>query len=316
MNTIAVVVTYNRKELLCECLDAILAQTRPVQKIVVMDNASTDGTRELLLERGFLSNSLVEYHSLEKNIGGSGGFNEGMKIAAVQKSDWVWIMDDDTIPHKDAHEGAMRAAERVCLDEADRPVSFLASCVYGPNGEFLNTPKPDVDGSVEKDVRGWYKYLDKGMLRIARATFVSIFVSKRAIQKCGYPLYDYFIWGDDMEYTMRLSRYCGPAYMVGASKVMHKCKIYAHSQLVEMEAENRIRMYFYSARNDLITTRFYRGNRQFLRQVVQDGKRALRMVFYKKGLLKARVHFKGIIASFVQYARFRNEIEGGLSSGI
>jgi len=50
----AVVVTYNRKKLLLECLEAIRRQTRPVQGIYLIDNASTDGTPKLLLEKRYI----------------------------------------------------------------------------------------------------------------------------------------------------------------------------------------------------------------------------------------------------------------------
>ncbi len=68
----------------------------------------------------------------------------------------------------------------------------------------------------------WYKYLSEGIVQISRATFVSILVSYDAIKKCGLPCKDYFIWGDDSEYTMRISKYYAPAYFVGASVALHK----------------------------------------------------------------------------------------------
>lgn len=80
----AVVVTFNRKELLCECLDGLLAQTLPPARIVLVDNASTDGTAGLLAEKGYLERGLIQYIRLPVNSGQAGftkAFNEPMKPA-------------------------------------------------------------------------------------------------------------------------------------------------------------------------------------------------------------------------------------------
>ncbi|MEN3014688.1 MAG: glycosyltransferase, partial [bacterium] len=118
----AVVVTYNRKHLLLECLEAIRKQTRPVQAIYIIDNHSIDGTPELLLEKGYInqlpppvltepweielsiSNQTnsepieIHYIRMHENTGGAGGFHEGLKRAYEKGYDWFWLMDDDVEP--------------------------------------------------------------------------------------------------------------------------------------------------------------------------------------------------------------------------
>src|SRR4028119_143552 len=93
----AVVVTYNRKQLLLECIDALLSQTRSLDKIILIDNACTDGTPEILREKGYLDNAYIDYMRLPENIGGAGGFHEGIKRGYEVGYDWLWLMDDDTI---------------------------------------------------------------------------------------------------------------------------------------------------------------------------------------------------------------------------
>lgn len=89
MKVAAVVVTYNRKELLRECLQALLNQTRPLDEIIVVDNASTDGTDQMIPEEF----PQITHVRLPENIGGAGGFHEGMKLAYEKGHDWIWVMD-------------------------------------------------------------------------------------------------------------------------------------------------------------------------------------------------------------------------------
>ena len=124
----AVVVTYNRKNLLIECLEAIRKQTRPVDAIYIIDNASTDGTPELLLEKGYIKELpptnltgpwektfeiknltdgkpiKLHYVRMHENTGGAGGFHEGVKRAYERKYDWLWLMDDDVEALRDGLE--------------------------------------------------------------------------------------------------------------------------------------------------------------------------------------------------------------------
>ena len=93
----AVVVTYNRKKLLKSCIENLLNQTFKID-VIVIDNMSTDGTREMLED--FIATKKIIYHSTGKNIGGAGGFYHGVKMAYEDDYDWIWIMDDDAFPTK------------------------------------------------------------------------------------------------------------------------------------------------------------------------------------------------------------------------
>src|SRR4051812_18012026 len=90
----AVVVTFNRKKLLVECLRGLLAQTRPLDHLIVINNASTDGTADMLAAE-FPELDVVH---LPSNVGGAGGFHAGMKWARENGFDWTWVMDDDVAP--------------------------------------------------------------------------------------------------------------------------------------------------------------------------------------------------------------------------
>ena len=212
----AVVVTYNRKVLLSECLRALLAQSRAVEEILVVNNASTDGTPEAVAEQ-FPPNEFPRLRllSLPKNIGGAGGFREGIKRAFEGQFDWFWVMDDDTIPEPDALSELF--ASRAGFTESPRPDLLASKVVW-------------IDGSLHPMNISWVKEGDPEQLFLATqhstlsmraTTFVSLLMHRKLVERYGLPVADYFIWGDDIEYTGRILRHeFGVA--VPRSRVTHK----------------------------------------------------------------------------------------------
>src|ERR1700739_2376477 len=95
------VLTYNRKETLSRCLSAVLAQREPPDEILVLDNGSTDGTVEHLRDSGVLAH-MVLYHivlsRLAENAGPAAGIDLLFHISMERGADWMWFLDDDTIP--------------------------------------------------------------------------------------------------------------------------------------------------------------------------------------------------------------------------
>lgn len=99
----AIVVTYNRLELLQQCVKALRAQTAACD-ILIVDNASTDGTAQWLASKPELN-----YRNTGSNLGGAGGFNFGMRWAVEAGYEYVWVMDDDTLPKPDALQKLLEA---------------------------------------------------------------------------------------------------------------------------------------------------------------------------------------------------------------
>src|SRR5918998_5992428 len=104
----AVVVTYNRKEMLVECLEALARQTVPPTRVVLVDNASADGTREHVEAAAPLP---VDYLRVTRNGGGAEGFHYGVRAALERPCEWLWLMDDDCEPPPDCLASLLAAAE-------------------------------------------------------------------------------------------------------------------------------------------------------------------------------------------------------------
>ncbi len=311
-NVTALVVTYNRKELLKECLDAILSQTYSVDRLIIIDNASTDGTKQMLEDTGYIDNPIIAYYGMVKNLGGSGGFYEGIIHAMEDKKGWIWLMDDDTIPQKDCLEKLIEA-NNVIQKQLSRQISFLASTIYGQNGEFMNVPSINNSPS-ENGYPSWYKFLNRGIISIKSATFVSLLINKVAVMYCGYPCRDYFIWGDDTEYTTRLSTYYGDAFFVGNSIAIHKRKGAKNLSIDNERDPQRIKMYYYYYRNRMVNRHFYNENyRGTVLEMIKALLQAMKYINYKPyGLEMAKVIIKGSWAGITQFNSFKDYINGEL----
>ncbi|WP_255447051.1 glycosyltransferase family 2 protein [Schumannella soli] len=206
------VVTFNRRAKLETVLDSLAAQSTPPEWIVVVDNASTDGTGEYLA--GEKDRRGLELVSLDTNTGGAGGFSTGMKHAYDLGAEFVWIMDDDCYPGPDALEKLVSGFDSA-VGELGGDVPFSCSVVKFIDGSLceMNNPTPTWD---------WGRLLVKGQqnVMVRTCSFVSVLIPRWAIEKHGLPYRDYFIWFDDHEYTLRLSAVC-PGVQVLDSVVVH-----------------------------------------------------------------------------------------------
>ena len=212
MKVAAVVVTFNRRELLEKTIAGLEAQTRPVDKILVINNASTDDTREYLLGREWKRPHAVI--TSVNNTGGAGGFTLGIEEAYKRGFDGFWLMDDDTVPQPEALEELLAGLDAATKRRGAMP-SFACSSVLWTDGSMceMNSPetvwdwvRPLIDGENHVDVKS--------------CSFVSCLVTREGVEEVGLPYREYFIWYDDSEYTTRLSKF-RPGIYVPSSKVDH-----------------------------------------------------------------------------------------------
>jgi rhamnopyranosyl-N-acetylglucosaminyl-diphospho-decaprenol beta-1,3/1,4-galactofuranosyltransferase len=239
--TVAVVVAYNRRDLLIEVLDALAGQTTPVAAIVVVDNASTDDTAAVVRERY----PHVDLVSVARNTGGAGGFAIGAARAVVrQAADLVWLMDDDTVPTDTALEALLASVGD------DSTVTIAGSRVVWTDGQDhpMNTPrpKPFVSAAERSAAEA------RGAMPVRSTSFVSMLVRADAVREHGLPIADYFIWNDDFEYSMRLLRR-SRGFFVPGSVVVHKTV-----KLGATDVDPGARFY-YEVRNKVWLIRLARG---------------------------------------------------------
>lgn len=302
---IAIVVTYNRKKLLMECLQALDRQTYPLEKIIIVDNASTDDTVEMIKSFKVESRFPLDILSLEKNIGGSGGFYEGMKYARdSQNTDFVWIMDDDTIPEQDALQYLLMAVDNIRKSDFKENVAYFISTALAENcKDFMNVPAIDTKQG-ENGYPIWHQFLKFGLVRITFATFVSMLIPIDVLNCCGLPVRDYFLWGDDSEYTLRLQKNYGCGYLVGNSRVIHKRKNGKNLSFQDETESSRIKLYYYSFRNSCINDIVYKKPKNIYRYFWNKIKTLKSLIYSSHGWLKIQIASKGIFDGCFRNKKF------------
>lgn len=217
---VAVVVAYNRRVLLERTLTGILGGDTVPAAVVVVDNASTDGSGEMVQKlaekRGPAADGTIDLVTLGHNTGGAGGFTVGLARAlARHRPDAVWLMDDDTEPSA----GALAASLRAWRDYPGGHPAFVASRVVWDDGRDhpMNTPRrrPGVTRALAAAARS------VGAMPVRSASFVSLLVDAERVRRVGLPVADYFLWNDDFEFSTRLARFGAGLYLPGSVVTHH-----------------------------------------------------------------------------------------------
>ena len=301
-STIAVIVTYNRLELLKEGIQALLEQSSACD-ILIVDNASTDETPHWAQDFAKTHPS-VYYENTGANLGGAGGFNYGMRRGVEMSYDYVWIMDDDAIAQPNALEELLAENDR--LQDQNKPYGFLASVVYWTDGSLceMNRQRTHTHYLLLEDVQK--ALANNNLIPIETATFVSLLIPSDTIRKVGLPIKEFFIWSDDVEYTVRITiQYKMPAYIAPKSAIIHKTKNNAGSDIVMDDAE-RIDRYRYAIRNGNYAYRHY-GARHYCAYLYNLAKSWVMVWIRSKDHKIKRSHV--IISSFWKGLFFHPQVE-------
>ena len=196
---VAVVVTFNRRALL-ERLLGVLTTTPQLAEIVVVDNASTDGTGEWLASHAPEADSVpVHAVTLASNKGGAGGFHEGLRLAMERGADLAWLMDDDGVPQP----GCL---DRLLEHEADfwgpavlaeQDPSRLCFPIRLPGRAQVVHAMADAEAEAAQH---------GGVLHDIVIPFNGVLVTRDLVERIGLPREEFFIWGDDHEYRLRAEK--------------------------------------------------------------------------------------------------------------
>nr|WP_321315635.1 glycosyltransferase [uncultured Ligilactobacillus sp.] len=280
-NYIPVIVTFNRCNKLIIAINSLLKQTIQPQKIIIVDNHSNDGTEKKVKEKysNELCSGLIEYHYLQENIGGSGGFHKGVEYAVKNDTDYIAVSDDDAFYREDYFEKIKEAAIKYPYVKAFQGISYNSKnneyMIEGRNIINWNTLDSVSIENQKKDV-----YADL-------STFVGLVFSKDVVLEIGYPIDNFFIWNDDAEYSLRMKKIT--KILQVNSAVVNHCQ-------VQREGGNLVPVWktYYGFRNRIILRKLYAKNklkaslydmyfliRQCLATLVKENYRGKRKKYFK-----------------------------------
>lgn len=254
VNITAVVVTYNRKDLLIRCIEHLQQQTIPLSNILVVNNGSTDGTREWLDDQ----TDLEVIH--QENVGGSGGFYRGIQYAYEQGCDWIWCMDDDVYPEPDCLEKLL---------EQDNEQTGMLCPLRKRNGEvFLSEVKKfnlsnpfcsmHCHALRQRDIDGQESVCIEGI------AFEGPLIKRDVVARIGLPNKELFLLYDDSDYSFR-TVLAGYEVRLVTKAVLNKEKFFADNDRQTQVKKGKWKLY-YHIRNSVYFNRQY-GKNVFVRNI-------------------------------------------------
>ena len=287
---VAVVVTWNRKALLTECVNCLLKQTASNIGILVVDNASTDGTGEALAP--LVAAGRIDYVNTGANLGGAGGFQFGIRRAVESGCDYVWIMDDDAMPTPGALQALLNAAEEIGA------FGWLSGKTLWTDGSVCRM-------NIQRDTQmANLRDFESRLVPAGAATFVSLLLPAPVVRKAGLPIKDFFIWADDLEYTRRISRQY-PCWVVNDSVTVHRCQT-NNGGNISTDVPERIPRYRLAYRNEVYVYR-REGWRGVRRLLLRTPLHILRVLAKSKTRRWERIRV--ILGGTIEGLSFRPEIE-------
>lgn len=274
------IVTYNRKVYLEKTVKAVLAQTYPITKLLVFDNASSDGTENMMLklikdgENKLIFKTELLYYRSRYNTGGSGGFHYGIKRLLSEGCDYVWVMDDDVFPEANCLEeliGHMEENVRMCIpSRTDEKYLDYAITKINMNNPFKYSLAAIKTRLSSDDVK-------EETISVVDISFEGPLIDTTLIYEIGLPNKELFLQYDDTDYAMRASKVTSILFCKHA--LMHK-------QIIPAPSKDRLMnwKHYYAYRNQVWFYKQYGKNCfvRTLRPIMRIGDLLLRAIILRK----------------------------------
>ncbi len=232
---IAVVVTYNRLKLLQRVIGSLQMQSVRLEHIIVVNNGSTDGTKEWLDGQS----DLTVFH--QENVGGAGGFYRGIQEASKKDCDWIWCMDDDVFPREDCLEtllsyGTDEQVGIVC------PHRLMSGKTFCGEAKTLNLSNPFQD--MHNDMLTSDEVERNEIVAIVGMAFEGPLIRKSVVEKIGLPNKELFILYDDTDYSYRVVL-AGYKVLVVRDALMDKYDFQSKSSYREDKIKNKWKLTYH-----------------------------------------------------------------------
>jgi len=232
LDVVAVLATYKRPQLLQRLLQSLEASTVPV-RVIVVDNACDTETQKVTT-----SSSLKTYYIPNaENLGVGGGLAKGEQFALDNLTfSHLLILDDDSVVYPDAVEQLWQAMEKHGAEMAVPAILSEEEAVAWSPGvkdrarfAFLHQ-RPPLPYAL------FVERFGLATVPVNWSTGIAMMVSREALQECGLHRDIFWIRGEDLDFSLRISRRF-PSLFVPGARVKHLPPKSSMTSLSERQAE-------------------------------------------------------------------------------
>ncbi|ENY9994434.1 glycosyltransferase, partial [Escherichia coli] len=248
-NVVAIVVTFKRKEFLCKILDSLIRQTFPINKIIVIDNNSLDGTKELVEDFCRINtevNRKIKYYDTGENLGGAGGFKCGFEIARNFDYSHLWLMDDDLLPEDNCLEILLKCNIEGIVQPIRMNMDGTCAELSPINYDLKNPFRLRAKTKTVADI--YIKDKTPYLFDIHSVPFEGPLITKSVVEKIGFPNEKFFIFNDDLDYSLRARQKKFRICCSSQAKATRLLKNNIKNDLSSWKGYYMLRNYFYIMR--------------------------------------------------------------------
>ena len=267
-STLTLIVTYNRLSDLKICVEAVRKQTYRGFNILVVNNGSTDGTKEWLARQ----TDIITIN--QENLGGAGGFYTGMKYMYDNGYEWLIMMDDDGIPDKDEIKNLIQSYDKVVSATGK---AFLWARGSKRTNKILELQKERFFDDIHP--------------------FNGTLVKRSVIDKIGMIKKEMFIWGDEKEYMARAVHNGIGLYTIPAAIHYHPKEKGKKGNIIPFVSKYQILV------KPQRMSHYYYRNEGFIYNTYPEKKKHM-MAFCVAHMVYNITHFRFVeLAKFIKYFR-------------
>jgi len=232
----AVVINWNGREVLEPCLRTLLASSYPNLSVLVVDNASTDGSAQFVREE-FPSVSVSEQSS---NLGFAAGVNAGLKVALDEGADYVLLLNNDIELDVSAVSALVEAA-----------LGHPGSAFVGPLIYFAD--RPSVIWSAGGAVSFWTGNIRHLGLReedagqyaeiqeVDYVTACAVLASAKAVSAIGLMDEAYYMYNEDTDWCIRARDAGFQVLFAPGARIWHKVSMSSGGGMTPFKIYHRLR---------------------------------------------------------------------------
>lgn len=273
MSVFAVTVTYgNRFHLLKQVIDSALSEG--VSKVIVVDNNSEPESREMLKAyEKELGGDKIKVIYLDDNYGSAGGYEVGLKeVYKDPNCKFIWLLDDDNKPLDGSLMELLRFWDSLEIIDKEQKVALLSyrfnllwshvikhRIIKGkqPTELLKNSFCGFHIADLPTKLSIWFKLIRRvendnntiKVLTLPVAPYGGLYISKKLLDIIGFPNRDFYLYGDDTEWTYRITKTGGNIYLVLNSKVEDLTLTYGKTPMAYNISKGDIYRVYYSIRN-------------------------------------------------------------------